>query len=64
MAGFAAIVAGRRTGKLAKEIRAGLPPGYDPAHFDPGAVRFSDPARRLAYSWYGDPATEDAPFGE
>ncbi|MDQ6747407.1 MAG: plasmid pRiA4b ORF-3 family protein [Candidatus Dormibacteraeota bacterium] len=62
--GFSAIVTGLRTGNLDKETRAWLPQGYDPARFDPGGVRFSNPARRLAYSWYGDPEAGEAPFGE
>src|SRR5262245_40511777 len=49
--GFEEIVAG----DMDEDVRAWLSPGYDPAHFDPAAVRFDDPARRLAYSWYGDP---------
>ena len=58
--GYAEIVAGT----LDDDTRAWLPTGYDPAHFDPAAVRFSDPARRLAYSWYGNPEAGDAPFEE
>lgn len=55
---FAEIVAGT----MDADTRAWLPQGYDPAHFDPAAVRFSDPARRLAYSWYGDSEAGDSPF--
>lgn len=58
--GYAEIVAGT----LDADTRAWLPTGYDPAHFDPVAVRFSNPARRLAYSWYGNPEAGDAPFEE
>ena len=58
--GYAEIVAGT----LDDDTRAWLPTGYDPAHFDLAAVRFSDPARRLAYSWYGNPEAGDAPFEE
>jgi hypothetical protein len=58
--GYTEIVAGT----MGDDTRAWLPPGYDPAHFDPAAVRFSDPARRLAYSWYGDPEAGDEPFEE
>ena len=57
---FAEIVADT----LDDDTRAWLRPGYDPAHFDPAAVRFSDPARRLASSWYGNPEAGDAPFEE
>ncbi len=55
---FAEIVAGT----IDEDTRAWLPQGYDPAHFDPTAVRFSDPARRLAYSWYGDAEAGNSPF--
>jgi hypothetical protein len=48
---FAEIVAGM----MDEDTRAWLPPGYDLAHFDPAAVSFDDPARRLAFSWYGNP---------
>ena len=61
---FGEIVAGLAARKLDKETRAWLPKGYDPARFEPSAVRFSDPARRLAYSWYGDAEGGDDPFGE
>lgn len=44
-------------------MSACLPKGYNPACFDPVAVRFSDPARRLAYSWFGDAEAGDDPFG-
>jgi hypothetical protein len=47
--GYADIV----SGIMDKDTRAWLPPGYDPARFDPAAVRFDDPASRLAYAWYG-----------
>jgi len=45
---FSEILAGIAAGNLDHDIRAWLPQGYDPARFDPAAVRFSDPARRLA----------------
>ncbi|MBF6614148.1 MAG: plasmid pRiA4b ORF-3 family protein [Chloroflexi bacterium] len=61
---FGEIVADLAARKLDKETRAWLPKGYDPARFEPSAVRFSDPARRLAYSWYGDAEAGDDPFGE
>ncbi len=54
---FAEIIAGTRD----DDTRVWLPQGYDPAHFDPAAMRFSDPARRLAYSWYGNPEAGDVP---
>ena len=54
---FAAIVAGT----MDEDTRRWLPRGYDPARFDPVAVRFSDPSRRLAYAWYGDPEAGDTP---
>lgn len=47
---FAEIVAGT----MDEDTRAWLPQGYDPAHFDP--------ARRLAYSWYGNAEAGDSPF--
>ncbi len=56
--GYAAIVAG----SMDEATRAWLPAGYDPARFDPAAIRFSDPHRRLAYAWYGERET-DSPFG-
>jgi hypothetical protein len=46
-----------------EDTRRWLPRGYSPAHFDPTAVRFDDPARRLAYSWYGNPDAGDSPQG-
>lgn len=57
---YAEIVAGT----MDEDTRRWLPRGYDPAHFDPAAVRISDPSRRLAYSWYGDPEAGDSPFEE
>jgi Plasmid pRiA4b ORF-3-like protein len=60
----AEIVVALTTGKLDKDTRAWLPKCYDPARFNPAAVRFSNPARRLAYSWYGDTEAGDEPFGE
>lgn len=60
---FGKIVAGLATKTLDKDLRAWLPKGYNPARFDPAAVRFSDPARRLAYSWYGNAEAGDDPFG-
>lgn len=59
---FSEIVAAIAAGTLDNETRAWLPRRYNPAQFDPAAVRFSDPARRLAYSWYGDADAGDAPF--
>ena len=59
---FHEILAGLADGTLDDDTRIWLPHGYDPAHFDPAAVRFSDPARRLAYSWYGNPKAGDSPF--
>jgi Plasmid pRiA4b ORF-3-like protein len=56
--GFAEIVAGT----IDKETRAWLPRGYNVTRFDPKTVVFNDPARRLAYSWYGDPKKGDSPF--
>jgi len=56
---FAEIVAGT----IDEDTRRWLPRGYDPAHFDPTAVRFDDPARRLAFSWYGDPDAGESPHG-
>lgn len=56
---FAAIV----SGTMDQDMRRWLPRGYDPARFDSKAVRFDDPARRLAYSWYGDPDAGDSPHG-
>ena len=58
--GYAQIV----SGKIDRATREWLPRGYRPAHFDPAAVRFSDPARRLAYSWYGNPDAGDTPDQE
>jgi hypothetical protein len=57
--GFAEIVAGT----MDEDTRRWLPRGYKVARFDPKAVRFDDPARRLAYSWYGDPDAGDTPHG-
>jgi hypothetical protein len=57
--GFAEIVAGT----MDEDTRRWLPRGYKVARFDPSAVRFDDPARRLAYSWYGDPDAGDTPHG-
>ena len=54
---YAEIVAGT----IDDDTRRWLPRGYDPARFTPTAVHFSDPWRRLAYSWYGDPAAGDTP---
>jgi hypothetical protein len=56
---FAEIVAGT----MDKDMRRWLPRDYDPARFDPVAVRFDDPARRLAFSWYGNPDAGDTPHG-
>jgi hypothetical protein len=56
---FAEIVAGT----MDEDTRCWLPRGYNPAHFDPTAVHFDDPARRLAYSWYGDSDAGDSPHG-
>jgi hypothetical protein len=56
---FAEIVAGT----MDEDTRRWLPRGYDPARFDPASVRFDDPARRLAFSWYGDTAVGDSPHG-
>jgi pRiA4b ORF-3-like protein len=47
--GYAEIV----SDEMDEAARAWLPPGYDPAIFDPAAVRFDNPAYRLAYAWYG-----------
>jgi hypothetical protein len=55
---YAEIVAGT----MDEDTRRWLPHGYDPAHFDPASVRFSDPWRRLAYSWYGDAQAGDTPY--
>jgi hypothetical protein len=55
--GFAEIFAGT----IDQDTRRWLPRGYDPAHFDPLAVRFGDPARHLAFSWYGDPQAGASP---
>jgi Plasmid pRiA4b ORF-3-like protein len=54
---FAEIVADT----MDEDTRRWLPHGYDPARFDPASVRFDDPARRLAFSWYGDAAAGDSP---
>lgn len=54
---FAEIVAGR----MDDDTRAWLPLGYEPARFDLEQVRFHDPSRRLAYSWYGDADAGDQP---
>jgi hypothetical protein len=61
--GYADIVTGLANGTLDQDIRDWLPEGYDPERFDPTAVRFSDPHRRLAYTWYGDAERGDDPFG-
>jgi hypothetical protein len=58
--GFAEIVAGT----IDKDMHAWLPRGYNVTSFDPKTVVFNDPARRLAYSWYGDPEMGDSPFDE
>ncbi|WP_135476038.1 IS1096 element passenger TnpR family protein [Candidatus Chloroploca mongolica] len=60
---FAEILRDLADDTLDDDLRAWLPQGYDPARFDPAAVRFSDPARRLAYSWYGNAEAGDDPFG-
>jgi hypothetical protein len=56
---FAEIVAGR----MDADTRRWLPRGYNLARFDPAAVRFEDPAHRLAFSWYGDADAGDTPHG-
>jgi Plasmid pRiA4b ORF-3-like protein len=56
---FAEIVAGT----IDEDTRRSLPRGYNPARFDPSAVRFDDPARRLAFLWYGESDAADTPHG-
>jgi hypothetical protein len=46
-----------------EDTRRWLPRGYNLARFDPAAVRFEDPAHRLAFSWYGDADAGDTPHG-
>ena len=45
------------------ELREWLPAVCNPARFDPQAVHFDDPARRLACAWYGDPDAGDQSHG-
>jgi Plasmid pRiA4b ORF-3-like protein len=61
--GFAEILKGLSDGTLDEDIQDWLPEGYDPDRFDPSDVRFSDPHRRLAFMWYGDPEKGDDPLG-
>lgn len=61
---FAEILANFTAGTLDDEMRTWLPPDYDPARFDPNAIYFSEPSRRLAYSWYGDFDAGDLPYDE
>ena len=61
--GYTDIVEGLTSGTLDEDTRTWLPEGYDPDRFDPSTARFSDPHRRLAYSWYGDANKGDDPFG-
>jgi len=61
--GYADILAGLASDELDEDTRNWLPEGYDPDHFDPREVRFDDPARRLAFSWYGDHEAGDDPHG-
>ena len=56
---FAEIVAGT----MDEDTRRWLPRGYNLARFDPSAVHFDDPARRLAFSWYGESDAADTPHG-
>jgi hypothetical protein len=56
---FAEIVAGT----IDEDTRRWLPRGYDVARFEPARVRFDDPARRLAYSWYGHEQKGVSPHG-
>jgi hypothetical protein len=48
--GYQEIVA-RRIDRDTREWLQGFYPGYKVAHFDPNAVKFDDPAWRLAYSF-------------
>jgi hypothetical protein len=47
-----------------EDTRRPLLRGYKVARFDPSAVCFDDPARRLGYSWYGDPDAGDSRLSE